>query len=619
MHSPPPPDAFLASLVNSSGDAILSQTLDGVVTSWNRGAERIFGHTAADMIGRPIDSIFPEDRLAEEAEILARVSRGETIERHETIRRRKDGKLVEISLTVSPIFGADGKIVGASRMARDISERRREEERLAVTLSCIGDAVISTDEAGRVIFMNTVAETLTGWPRGEALGRLLPEVFVIVNETTRLPVESPVDKVLTKGVTVGLANHTILVSRDGTEHPIDDSAAPIRDRTGRLIGVVLVFRDVAERRAAEISALRLAAIIEGSDDAIVSKDLNGIIRSWNPGAERIFGYTADEIVGRPVTTLIPLDRQNEERTILSRLQRGERVDHFQTLRVRKDGRVIHVSLTISPIRDDEGRIIGASKIARDITELKLVQEKLEMHAADLERKVLERTAKLEEMVGELESFSYSLSHDMRAPLRAIHSFSEIVLNDYGQQIPEGVDYLRRIIRAAHRMDRLINDLLSFARLSRGEIEMRTVDVDRLVHELIQERPEFLPPRAHITVSGPLPPVLGHEASVTQCLVNLLGNAVKFVAPGVVPMVEVFAERVADSVRICVRDNGIGISPEGQRRVFTIFQRLHPLERYEGTGVGLAIVRKAAERMGGSVGVASSEGLGSTFWVELLRA
>lgn len=614
----PPTDAFLASLVSSSSDAILSKNLEGVITSWNRGAERIFGYTAAEAIGRPITMLFPEDRLSEEAGILARISRGEIIDHYETVRRRKDGTLIDISLTVSPIVDANGCIVGASKVARDITEQRREQERLAVTLSSIGDAVISTDEHGRVVFMNPVAEQLTGWPGIEAAGRPLGEIFIIVNETTRRPVPSPVDIVLAKGITVGLANHTILLARGGAEHPIDDSAAPIRGRDGRLMGVVLVFRDVSERRASELASRRLAAIVEGSDDAIISKDLGGIIRSWNPGAERIFGYTAEQIIGKPVTMLMPAERKTEEQTILARLQRGERVDHFQTVRVRKDGRAIYVSLTISPIRDDEGHVIGASKIARDITELKIAQEKLENHAAELEAKVLERTAKLEDMVAELETFSYSLSHDMRAPLRAIHSFTEIILNDYGPLIPEGADYLRRVIRAARRMDRLINDLLGFARLSRGEIERVPVDVDRLVREIIQERPELLPPRARVTVTGTLPPVLGNDASVTQCLTNLLGNAVKFVAPGVIPEVEVFAESAGETVKICVRDNGIGISPEGQRRVFTIFHRLHPLERYEGTGVGLAIARKAAERMGGTVGVQSAEGLGSTFWIELSR-
>lgn len=590
-----------------------------MITSWNLGAEKIFGYTAAEVIGRPITIIFPPERLNEEPDILARITRGERVEHYETVRRRKDGSHVDISLTVSPIVDVDGKIIGASKVARDITDQRREQERLAVTLSSIGDAVISTDEQGRVVFMNAVAEALTGWKNGDAIGQPLDAVFRIVNETTRHTVESPVTKVLREGFTVGLANHTVLIARDGVERPIDDSAAPIRNRAGLLIGVVLVFRDVSERRAAELAALQLAAIIEGSDDAIIGKDLKGIVSSWNPGAERVFGHTAEEMIGKSITILLPPDRMTEEQQILARLQRGERVDHFPTLRVRKDGMVIHVSLTISPIFDDEGHVIGASKIARDITAPRIAQEKLQTHAADLETKVRERTAKLEGMVAELEAFSYSLSHDMRAPLRAIQSFSEIVLADYGEKIPEGIEYLRKVISAANRMDRLIQDVLSFARLSRAEIKVTPLDVDRLVRDIIHERPELHEPNAIVTVASPLLPVLGHDASLTQCLTNLLDNAVKFVAPGVFPKVEIFTRAVGDHARICVRDNGIGISPEGQRRLFTIFQRLHSTERFEGTGVGLAIVRKAAERMNGTVGIESAEGQGSTFWVELPQA
>jgi signal transduction histidine kinase len=295
------------------------------------------------------------------------------------------------------------------------------------------------------------------------------------------------------------------------------------------------------------------------------------------------------------------------------------VDHFETIRRRKDGRLIHVSLTISPIRNKEGEIVGASKIARDVTELKTAQKKLEAHAAELETRVRERTAKLQETVTELEAFSYSLSHDMRAPLRAIQSFTEIVVADYGARIPEGLEYLQKVINAANRMDRLIRDVLNFARVSRSDIQLAPVNVDELVRDLIRERPELHTPSATIHIDHPLLPVLGHDASLTQCLTNLLDNAVKFVAPGVPPTVRVFTEAHGDRVRICVNDNGIGIAADDRDRLFGIFQRLNPAQGYRGTGVGLAIVRRAAERMHGTAGVQSAPGLGSTFWVELPKA
>ena len=263
-------------------------------------------------------------------------------------------------------------------LARQRAERElaAERERLRITLASIGDAVISTDAEGRVTFLNGVAETLTGWTQADAVGRPLPDVFHIVNEHTRQPVENPALRALREGVVVGLANHTILVARDGSEHPIDDSAAPMRDSSGAPVGAVLVFRDVTERKRAEEVQARLAAIVESSEDAIVSKTLDGVIRSWNAGAERIFGYAPEEAVGRPITLIIPPELLDEERAILARLRRGQRVEHFETIRVTKAGRRINISLTVSPIRDPEGTVIGASKVARDITDRRRVEDAL---------------------------------------------------------------------------------------------------------------------------------------------------------------------------------------------------------------------------------------------------
>jgi PAS domain S-box-containing protein len=255
-------------------------------------------------------------------------------------------------------------------------ELAAERERLRITLASIGDAVISTDADGRVVFLNGVAEALTGWPQAEAAGRPLPDVFRILHERTRQPVENPALRALREGVVVGLANHTVLVARDGSERPIDDSAAPMRDEQGNPVGAVLVFRDVTERRRTEEARARLAAIVESSDDAIVSKTLEGVIRTWNAGAERIFGYTADEAVGKPITLIIPPERHDEERMIIDRLRGGQHVDHYQTVRVAKDGRRLDVSLSISPLRDAEGDIIGASKVARDITAQKQAEAAL---------------------------------------------------------------------------------------------------------------------------------------------------------------------------------------------------------------------------------------------------
>ena len=253
-------------------------------------------------------------------------------------------------------------------------------ELLKVTLSSIGDGVITTDTDGRVTYVNPVAESLTGWTQQEALGQPLSAVFRIINEDTRGTVESPAVRALRDGVIVGLANHTLLVAKDGIERPIDDSAAPIRDEHGVVSGCVLIFRDVSERRlwerreAARLTSARLlASIVESSDDAIISKSLDGIIQSWNAAAERLFGYASSEAVGRHISLVIPADRIAEEDHIIASLRAGRRIEHFETERVRKDGQRISVSLTVSPVRDDQGTVVGASKIVRDITDRKLAE------------------------------------------------------------------------------------------------------------------------------------------------------------------------------------------------------------------------------------------------------
>jgi PAS domain S-box-containing protein len=272
-------------------------------------------------------------------------------------------------------------IIGIGETMRRAQTRAQGRgEVLRVTLASIGDAVITTDTESRVTYLNEVAASLTGWIQRDAIGRPLSEVFHIVNERTRQAVESPATRALREGVVVGLANHTLLIARDGVERPIDDSAAPIRDDAGVVSGCVLIFRDVSERRAwetREAAALQnarlLASIVESSDDAIISKSLDGIIQSWNAAAERVFGYSSGEAIGRHISLIIPPDRIAEEDRIIATLKAGTRVEHFETERLRHDGRRIVVSLTVSPIRGENGTVIGASKIVRDISERKLAE------------------------------------------------------------------------------------------------------------------------------------------------------------------------------------------------------------------------------------------------------
>ena len=266
MESPLPPgpdstqhaEAYLAAVVESSDDAIITKDLHGIIRSANPAAARLFEYDTDELVGRSVRILIPPDRQQEEDDILAKIRRGERIDHFETVRLTKNGRPVDISLTVSPVRDSAGTIIGVSKVARDITERKRlgaeleaQREWFRVTLESIGDAVIATNTRGDVVFMNSVAEQLTGWKLEAARERPCSQVFRIINESTRRTVENPVTRVLTEGVTVGLANHTVLIALGGTERPIDDSGAPIRGRDGKIVGAVLVFRDVSERRHLE--------------------------------------------------------------------------------------------------------------------------------------------------------------------------------------------------------------------------------------------------------------------------------------------------------------------------------------------------------------------------------
>ena len=277
-------------------------------------------------------------------------------------------------------------IITIGEVARRAQTRvHQQREVFRVTLRSIGDGVITTDTDGCVTYINGVAEALTGWSHDDALRKPLERVFHIVNEVTRQPVENPAKRALREGVVVGLANHTILIKKDGTECPIDDSAAPIRNEEGYVSGCVLIFRDVTSQRLAERvktnqlqTARLLASIVESSNDAIIRKSLDGTIQSWNAAAERLFGYTAEQAVGQNISLVIPPDRLEEEKEIIASLKAGKQIEHYETERVRSDGQRRVVSLTISPVKDEAGNVIGASKIVRDVTDRKRAETDRQM-------------------------------------------------------------------------------------------------------------------------------------------------------------------------------------------------------------------------------------------------
>jgi PAS domain S-box-containing protein len=493
--------ARLAAIIDSSDDGIVSKDLDGVVQSWNDAAERIFGYTADEMVGRSITTIIPPDRQHEEQEILTRVRRGERIDHFQTVRQRKDGRLVPVSVTISPVHDADGRVVAASKIVRDLSA--------------------SSELEGR-------------------------------------------------------------------------------------------FR----------------AIVESSDDAIVSKDLNGIVRSWNPAAERIFGYAAAEMIGRPIEVLFPPDRMDEEPQILERLRRGERVDHFETVRVRKDGTLIDVSVTISPVLSQTGEVIGASKIARDVTPYKqLLRQREELlESEQYARREAERVGRVKD------EFLATLSHELRTPLNAILGWAQVlrrraegvatgavVTSDVGEELLEGLEVIERNTRV---QTQLIDDLLDLSRITVGKLRLDVQEVDlsdvvKAAVASVRYAAEAKEIRLHVVLDPLAGPVRGDPGRLQQCVWNLLTNAVKFTPKG--GKVHVSLERVNSHVEVCVADDGEGITPDLLPHIFERFRQgdASTTRRHGGLGLGLSIVKHLAELHGGRVRAKSpGPGQGSTFCIDL---
>ena len=485
----------------------------------------------------------------------------------------------------------------------DENRLRRERETLEVTLKSIGDAVIVTDVSGRVTFLNSVAERVTGWPLAEARDQPFEKIFHIVNEHTGRPVEDPVSMVLQTGGIVGLANHTILIARDGRRMPIDDSGAPVRLASGELIGIVVVFRDVSERKRAEHERAWLAAIVDSTDDAIVSKTLDGIVTSWNPGASSLFGYQPAEIVGKPITTIIPPELHSEEVEILARLRRGERVDHYETVRVAKDGRRIDISLTISPIRGEDGTIIGASKIARDVTQRKRTERLL--READQQK----------------DEFLATLAHELRNPLAPICAAAELLKNAKSLA-PELRAATAILERQSRHMTHLVDDLLDISRITSGRIRLQqeTVELGELVKAVIETHRQSAETARHqvsLSFAGAPIHVNGDRVRLTQIVSNILHNAIKYTPPG--GRIEIALRTQGQDAVVSIRDNGMGIPAEKLDHIFEPFAQL--ATSYEhgdgGLGIGLTLTRKLVELHGGRIEARSAgRGMGTEFVIHL---
>ena len=533
-------------------------------------------------------------------------------------------RLVLISILLNTIVGISllGAIlflhrrnVARQRSTLDLLEGQRE--RLRVTLASIGDGVITTDTRGVITYINPEGEQLTGWTSSEAMGLPIGQVFHLTDEQTGERVDDPVERSLREGVTASLTQHSILRARDGKERPIDDSAAPIRGGHGQLLGCVLVFRDIRDRRRLEqetldrLAAARfLASMVESSNDGIISISLEGVILSWNAAARRLFQYTEEETVDKHISIILPDDRADEEEQFLKRLLRGERVEHFETVRVRRDGKPIHVSLTLSPIVDESGTIVGVSKTARDITDRKEAEERIYSLLTQL--KTADRRK---------DEFLAMLAHELRGPLAPLHNMLELMKRSADDP---------QLLRAAHgtmerqlaQLVRLVDDLIEVSRITRDRIELRRerIDLALVIHQATETCDELARAAHHrVRLTLPAEPVIfdADPVRLAQVFGNILNNSCKYTPSG--GEIRVTVERTADQATVTIADTGMGIPSDRLASIFGMFEQVdQTLGRSQGgLGIGLALVKRLVEMHGGTVEAFSEgEGLGSMFVVKL---
>lgn len=372
-----------------------------------------------------------------------------------------------------------------------------------------------------------------------------------------------------------------------------------------------------QTEALQHSEARFRRLFESNLIGIIFSHLSGRITAANDAFLKIVGYPREDLVLGKLRWLeiTPPEYIHLDEQAIVELKVSGVAPPFEKEYIRKDGSRVPILIGAALLEGSEQEAVC---FVLELTESKAAEVEIRQLNETLEKRVAERTIKLEEANQELEAFSYSVSHDLRAPLRAMQGFSQALMEDYAEQFDSvGQEYARRIVAAAGRMELLIQDLLAYSRLSRAELQLRLVDLESVIEDVMtQLEVELREKQAEVVIEEPLPQVMGHRITLVQVVVNLLANAIKFVATGVKSKVRVYADERGSWVRLWIEDNGIGIAPDHQERIFRVFERLHGIETYPGTGIGLAIVRKGVERMGGRVGVESQLGQGSRFWVEL---
>ena len=495
------------------------------------------------------------------------------------------------------------------------------EQSLAVTLASIEAGFIATDIEGRVTRINAVAEQVTGWTSADALGQRLWAVFAREGRPAGYEQRNPVDVLQALGITVDQPQLVTTVARGGQRTPVEVRAALTRADDGAVRGLAMVFRDMTRIHRAEADRHRLAAIVESSFDAIIGKTLDGRITSWNAAATAMFGHTVEQAVGQSVQMLIPPEHKAEEARVLAELVRGQRAEPFDSVRLTRDGHRVAVSITISPIHDALGHIVGVSKTMRDITGQQLArQARLTADRLEAENRQILEASRLKGQ------FLANMSHELRTPLNAIIGFAELLhAGAVPVASPKHQQFLGHIGRSGHHLLRLINDVLDLSKVESGKFAFspEPVDLGSLVGDVCAVLDGMVMHkqlRLEVDIDAALDDLVLDPARFKQVLYNYLSNAIKFTPEG--SRVTLRARAAGpQAFRVEVEDTGIGIAADNLPRLFVEFQQLDDSysKQHQGTGLGLALTRRLVQAQGGQVGVRSRLGTGSVFHLEMPRA
>jgi PAS domain S-box-containing protein len=588
----------LAAIVDSSEDAIIGRDRRGQIDTWNAAACRLFGYTAEEILGQSALLLVPPELHDEERGRWELVRGGERIEHFETQWLCKGGRRLTVSVSVSPIRDKQGAIIGSAATARDFCALQRDQgarARLAAIVESSDDAIIAKDLNGVVTDWNGAAERLFGYKADEIIAR---SILTII--PPELQHEEPV--LLGKIRAGQRIEHyeTQRLHKSGKRIDISLTLSPIRDSAGRVIGASKIARDITERRRSENARLMLAAIVESSDDAIISKSLDGIIMTWNAAAERLFGYKPEEIIGQPVLRLIPPDLHYEEPQIIAKLRQGHRIEHFETRRVTKYGEIIDISLTVSPMKDEHGRVTGASKIVRDIRE----------------RKATEATLIEKERLAAAGRLAATLAHEVNNPLESITNLA-FILSTNPSLDNESRHYAQTLLSEVLRAGEITRKTLGFYRECRSESD---VSVRTLLEDVLRAKAKKVNSKS-ITVKANFDTemtVRGYAGELRQVFDNLIDNAIDALHPcGTLRIRTRSAGANALAVSVC--DNGSGID---DRHLNQIFQPFFTTKLRGGSGIGLWVSKNLIEKHGGTIRVRSSRQLrrhGTVFTIILPAA